>query len=269
DHLVSPTQKLSEDSSGSGITPQRRRRSRKAINSIAVLPLVNANPDPEMEYLSDGITEVLINNLSRMPKLRVMARSTTFRYKGSTVDPVRAGNELGVRAGLTGQVRQFGGNLVIGTELVDTSDGAQLWGEQYSRKLSDIVALQEEISNEILEKLRLKLGAKEKPPASQCCTESVEAYELYLKGRFYWNKWTREGFMKSIELFKHAIEKDPRFALAYAGIADAYGTLWFFNFLSAEEAIGPAREATLKALSLDDSLAEAHLALANMKLFHE
>ena len=269
-NLDSPTRLLHDDSSsGSGVSPQRKRRSRKTINSIAILPLVNASKESEMEYLSDGITEVLINNLSRMPKLRVMARSTTFRYKGHEIDPIRIGNELGVRAVLTGSVRQISGNLIIGTELVDVSDGAQLWGEQYNRKLSDIFALQEEISQEILEKLRLKLGSKEKKPSITCCTDSVEAYELYLKGRFHWNKWTKEGFLTSIQYFRKAIEKDSRFALAYSGISDAYGALWFFNFLTGEEAIEPAKEATMKALALDDTLAEAHLSLANMKLFYE
>jgi serine/threonine-protein kinase len=269
-HLDSPTQLLKDDSSShSGVSSQRKRRSRKAINSLAILPLINASTDPEMEYLSDGITEVLINNLSRMPKLRVMARSTTFRYKGQEVDPIRVGNELGVRAVLTGRVRQISNNLIIGTELVDVSDGAQLWGEQYNRKSSDIFALQEEISNEILETLRLKLGVKEKKPAINCCTDSVEAYDLYLKGRFHWNQWTKEGFIRSISLFKQAIEKDSRFALAYSGISDAYGALWFFNFMSGDEAIQPAKEAALKALALDDSLAEAHHSLANMKLFYE
>ncbi len=269
-HLDSPTQLLKDDSSsGSGVSPQRKRRSRKVINSIAILPLVNASADPEMEYLSDGITEVIINQLSRMPKLRVMARSTTFRYKGREVDPIGIGNELDVRAVLTGSVRHIGNNLIISTELVDVSDGAQLWGETYNRKLADIFALQEEISSEILETLRLKLGSKEKKQSITCCTDSVEAYELYLKGRFQWYKWSKEGFFSAIELFQQAIRKDPNFALAYSGISDAYGTLWFFNYLPAEESLEPAKAAVTKALALDDSLAEAHLSLANMKLFHE
>src|SRR5262249_39954249 len=155
----------------------------------------------------------------------------------------RVGNELGVRAVLTGRVRQISNNLIIGTELVDVSDGAQLWGEQYNRKSSDIFALQEEISNEILETLRLKLGAKEKKPTLTGCTDCVEAYDLYLKGRFHWNRWTKEGLIRSISHFQQAIEKDPQFALAYSGISDAYGALWFFNFMTGEEAIQPAKEA--------------------------
>ena len=262
--------KTSEDSStGSHTKPAPKRRSRKAINSIAILPLANAGSDPNMEYLSDGITEVLINSLSRLPKLRVMARSTMFRYKGRDIDPLQVGDELGVRAVLTGRVLHINGNLIIGTELVDVSDGSQLWGEQYNRKMSDIFAIQEEISNEILDKLRLKLGGKEKKLAVTCCTESTEAYELYLKGRFFLNRWNREGFERAIEFFEQAIAKDPDFAMAYSGLSDTYGILWFFNVLSTQDALPKAEAAALKALELDDSLAEAHLSLANMKLYHE
>jgi serine/threonine protein kinase/Flp pilus assembly protein TadD len=256
-----------DSSSGNQVTPLRKRRSRKAINSIAILPLVNASSDPNMEYLSDGITEVLINSLSRLPKLRVMARSTMFRYKGIDIDPLQIGNDLGVRAILTGRVRQINSNLIIGAELVDVSDGSQLWGEQYNRKMSDIFAIQDEISQEILDTLRLKLGGKEKKIAFQCC--NTEAYELYLKGRFHWNKWNLEGFQRSIEFFEQAIALDPNFALAYAGLSDTYGILWFTNVMSSEEALPKAEANALKALELDGSLSEAHLSLANMKLYYE
>ena len=256
-----------DSSSGNQVTPLRKRRSRKAINSIAILPLVNASSDPNMEYLSDGITEVLINSLSRLPKLRVMARSTMFRYKGIDIDPLQIGNDLGVRAILTGRVRQINSNLIIGAELVDVSDGSQLWGEQYNRQMSDIFAIQEEISQEILDTLRLKLGGKEKKIAFQCC--NTKAYELYLKGRFHWNKWNLEGFQRSIEFFEQAIALDPNFALAYAGLSDTYGILWFTNVMSSEEALPKAEANALKALELDGSLSEAHLSLANMKLYYE
>jgi serine/threonine protein kinase len=258
---------IDDSSSGTQATPLRKRRSRKAINSIAILPLVNASSDPNMEYLSDGITEVLINNLSRLPKLRVMARSTTFRYKGLDIDPLQVGNDLGVRAILTGRVRQINSNLIIATELVDVSDGSQLWGEQYNRKMSDIFAIQEEISQDILDTLRLKLGGKEKKVTIQCC--NTEAYELYLKGRFHWNKWNLEGFQRSIEFFEQAIAIDPNFALAYAGLSDTYGILWFTNALSTKEALPKAEATALKALQLDGSLSEAHLSLANIKLYYE
>ncbi|MEW6131303.1 MAG: protein kinase [Acidobacteriota bacterium] len=263
------TVKLSEDSFPSATMTPPKRRSRKAINSIAILPLVNASNDPNTEYLSDGITETLINNLSRLPKLKVMARSTTFRYKGQNVDPLLVGNELNVRAVLTGRVLQLGENLVIGTELVDASDGSHLWGEQYQRKLSDIFKVQEEISNEILDQLRLKLGSKEKKVSFNCCTESTRAYELYLKGRFHFNKWTYEGFSHAIDFFQQAIAIDKKFALAYSGLADSYGTLWFFNLANSDEVVKKARDYTLRAIELDDNLAEAHLSLANMQLFYE
>jgi eukaryotic-like serine/threonine-protein kinase len=262
--------KTSEDSStDSHSAPTPKRRSRKAINSIAILPLVNASSDPNMEYLSDGITEVLINSLSRLPKLRVMARSTTFRYKGRDIDPLQVGNDLGVRAVLTGRVRQINGNLIIGTELVDVSDGSQLWGEQYNRKMSDIFSLQEEISNEILDKLRLRLGGREKKLAVNCCTRSTEAYDLYLKGRFHFNLWDWDGFQRAIEFFDQAIAKDPHFALAYSGLSDTYGALWFLNYMPEQEPLPKAKAAALRALELDETLAEAHLSLANMLLYYE
>ena len=269
--LDAQTVKLSDPTAPSTplAPPTRKRRSRKVINSIAILPLLNASTDSSMEYLSDGITETIINNLSRLPKLRVMARSTAFRYKGRDVDPVQVGGELGVRAVLTGRVQKINGNLIIGAELVDVDDGSQLWGEQYNRTISDIFKLQEEISNEILVTLRPKLGGKAKKVSFTCCTESTEAYELYLKGRFNWNKWTYESFLKAIEFFEQAIEKDPHFALAFAGLSDAYGALWYFNLLPPTETLPKAETYALKALALDNSLAEAHLSLANMELFYK
>ena len=190
-------------------------KTRKSIDSLAVLPLANAGGDPETEYLSDGITETLINSLSRLPDLRVMARSTVFRYKGKDVDPLEAGRELRVRAVLTGRVLQRGDGLVVKAELVDLTDGSQLWGEQYSRKISDIFAVEEEIARQILEALRLKLTGEEKEDLTRRYTESSEAYRLYLKGRFYWNKRNSEGVRRGIEYFSRAIEADPEYALAY------------------------------------------------------
>jgi eukaryotic-like serine/threonine-protein kinase len=260
-------QSTGEHSSGVQTSTSRKRRSRKAINSIAILPMVNASSDPNMEYLSDGITEVLINSLSRMPKLRVMARSTTFRYKGREIDPLQVGNDLGVRAVLTGRVLQINGNLIIGTELVDVSDGSQLWGEQYNRKMADIFSIQEDISNEILDKLRLKLGARGQKMAVQCC--NTEAYELYLKGRFHVNKWNAESYHRALDFFHQAIAIDPNFALAYTGLSDTYGSLWFTNQMPGNEALPKAEASALKALELDDTLAEAHLSVANMKLYYE
>ena len=201
-----------EDSS-SGMTDAgaapRRRRSRKAIDSIAILPFANVSNEPDTDYLSDGITESIINNLSQLPRLRVMARSTMYRYKGKSVDPQQTGRDLGVRAVLAGRVLHRGETLLISTELVNVTDGSQLWGEQYSRHLDDIFAVQEEISNVISDKLRLKVSGKEKKQLSKRHTENTEAYQLYLKGRYYWNKWTEEGFNKSMEYYERAIEHGP------------------------------------------------------------
>jgi serine/threonine-protein kinase len=248
-----------------------RRRSRKAINSLAVLPLVNVGADLNAEYLSDGITESIINSLSQLPKLRVMARSTVFRYKGREVDPQEVGRNLGVRAVLTGRMHKLDGNVVIGAELVDVTDGSQLWGEKYNRELSDIFALQEEISNEISEKLRLKLTGEEQRRLTKRYTENTEAYQLYLKGRYYWNKRTIEGFKKAIEYFNQAIEEDPSYALAYAGLADCYALLGSdeYGALPAREAMPKAQAAAAKALQIDEEMAEAHVSLAYAKLLYD
>jgi TolB-like protein/Tfp pilus assembly protein PilF len=247
-------------------TPVRKRPSRQAIDSLAILPLVNASADPNAEYLSDGITESIINSLSQILKLRVMARSTVFRYKGREVDPQTVGRELGVRAVLTGRALQLGDSIVIGTELVDASDGSQLWGEQYRRKFSDIFALQEEISREISEKLRLKLTGAQKKHLTKRYTENPEAYQFYLKGRYYENKFFNEAALrKAIECFQQAIERDPTYALAYAGLADCYIRLSTFNLTPSKEGFAKARAAVLKALEIDDALAEAHTSLARIK----
>ena len=199
----------------------RQARVSKIIDSLAVLPFENASRDPEHEYLSDGIAGSLINTLATIPKLRVMAQSTVFRYKGRAIDPQVVGRELNVRAVLTGRIMQSGGALRIGTELVDVPTGSQLWGGQYDRKPGDIFAIQDEISGEISEKLRLKLTRAEKKRLTKRQTVDAEAYRLYLKGRHHWNKWTEDGFYKAIEYFQQAVEKDPAYALAYTGLADS------------------------------------------------
>lgn len=251
------------NASGTGKTqPGRRSRSRKAIDSLAILPLVNASGDPDTEYLSDGITESIINTLSQLPKLRVMARSTVFRYKGGEVDPQVVGRELGVRAVLTGRVLQRGELLIIKAEMADAGDGSHLWGEQYSRKLSDIFTIEEEISREISEKLRLKLSGAEKKQLAKRYTENSEAYQLYLKGRFHWNKRTEEALKKGIDYFKQAIESDPGYALAYAGLADSYNILASYSAVAPKDAFPMAKSAASRALELDSELAEAHTSLA-------
>ena len=235
------------------------------IDSVAVLPFVNVSADSNTEYLSDGISESIINSLSQFPNLRVMARSTVFRYKGKEADPQKVGQELRVRAVLTGRLLKRGDTLIVQTELVDAEKGSQLWGAQYNRKLADILRVQEEISREISEKLRLRLTGEEKVRMAKRPTENIEAYQLYLKGRYYWNKRTEEGFRRAIEYFSEATEKDRNYALAHAGLADSYIVLGEYALLPAKEAFAKAREAATKALELDDTLAEAHNALATVK----
>jgi len=250
-------------------TPTRRRRrsaKSKAIDSLAVLPLVNASGDTNMEYFSDGVTESIINALSKLPRLRVVAGSTVFRYKGREVDPQEVGQHLGVRAVVTGRVRQAGNGLTIAAEMVDVTDGSQLWGEHYTRDLSDIFAVQEEIAKEISEKLRLKLTAAERKRLTKRSTESTEAFHLYLKGRFFWNKRTKEALIQSIEYFQQAIEKDPAYAVPYAGISDCYTILVVRHGMSSAEGLLKAKTAAKKALELDSTLAEAHTSLAHALL---
>ncbi len=247
----------------------RAMRARKVIDSLAVLPLVNAGHDAEMEYLSDGLTESIINSLSQLPQLRVMARSTVFRYKGRELDPQAVGRELGVRAVLTGRVIQLNENLIIRTELVDVADGWQLWGEQYNRNSADLLAVQEEISREISEKLRLKLSGEQKKRLAKRYTVSTAAYQTYLKGRFYWNKRTLEGLRRGVEYFQQAIRLDPDYALAYAGLADSHLLMGSVEYgaLHPKEALQSAKIATLEALRLDGTLAEAHASLGYVRLF--
>jgi serine/threonine protein kinase/tetratricopeptide (TPR) repeat protein len=243
-------------------TATRRQRVSKIIDSLAVLPFSNSSGDPEHEYLSDGITGSLINNLATLPKLRVMAQSTVSRYKAREMDPQEVGRELNVRSVLTGRIMQSRGALRIGTELVDVITGSQLWGAQYDRKPGDIFAVQDEISNEISEKLRLKLTRAEKKQLTKRHTENAEAYRIYLKGRHHWNQWTEQGFYKAIEYFQQAVNTDAGYALAYAGLADCYVLLGWNCYLPPKEAFPKAKAAANSALQFDPDLAEAHTPLA-------
>jgi len=246
-----------------------KRASSKTINSLAVLPLVNASGDPEMEYLSQGMTESIINSLSQLRELRVLPRSVVFRYKAGDVEAQKVGRELNVGAVLTGRVLQRGDTLIIGAELVDVADGWQLWGERFNRTLRDIFAVEEEIAKEISEKLRLRLTGEEEKRLSKRYTKSSEAYQDYLKGRYYWEKWTEDGWKKGIGYFEQAIQKDPTYALAYAGLADSYVYLGWFSVLPPKEAYSKAKAAAIKALEMDDGLAEAHNSLASVKATYE
>lgn len=249
----------------------KKKRTRKAIDSLAVLPLINAADNAEIEYLSDGITECLINSLSKLPKLRVVPRSTVFSYKNSDIDPLEIGRELGVRAVFAGRVLQIGETFVIKTELLDIANEAQIWGEQYRREMTDIFTLQNDIAEDISEQLKLKLTGEEKKNLRKRYTENIEAYNFYLKGRYFVTaKRIEEWIKKGIESFKKAIDLDPNYALAYSGIAEAYGFLasstggW-----SPRKAYPKAKAAALKALELDDTLGEAHCSLGFFRLLYD
>ncbi|MEW6730361.1 MAG: protein kinase [Acidobacteriota bacterium] len=245
------------------------RQTRKTIDSLAILPLANTSLDLNAEYLIDGITESIINSLSQFPKLKVMARSTVFRYKNQPVDPQQIGQQLNVRALVTGRAVQLGDTLNIQVELVDVFDGSQLWGEQYQRKLTDIFVLQEEISRNISKKLLTKLSGEEQRHLAKRYTNNTEAYQLYLKGRYHWNKRTSDSLKKSIEYFNLAIEKDPCYALAYAGLADSYVLLANYGGMPPKESIPKAKAAAQQALSIDETLAQAHCSLAHAIAFYD
>jgi serine/threonine protein kinase/tetratricopeptide (TPR) repeat protein len=247
----------------------RPQRVSKNIHSLAVLPFENASGEAEHEYLSDGITGSLINTLATVPKLRVMAQSTVFRYKGRKIDPQAIGRELNVRAVLTGTIMHLGGSLRIGTELVDVATGSQLWGTQYNRKPDDIFVVQDEISSEISGKLRLQLTRAEKKRLTKHHTENAEAYRLYLQGRHHWNRWTEQGFYKAIDYFQQAVEKDPSYALAYAGVADSYVLLGWNSYLPPKEVFPKGKAAATTALQLDPELPEAHASLAALLWLHD
>jgi serine/threonine protein kinase/tetratricopeptide (TPR) repeat protein len=267
-HLSSasnPGSRAATQQSGSFRAPRVSR----IISSLAVLPFENVSRDPENDYLSDGITGSLINNLATVPKLRVMAQSTVFRYKGREIDPQAIGRELNVRAVLTGRMMQSGGSLRIGTELVDVATGSQIWGAQFDRKPGDIFTIQDEISNEISGKLRLQLTRAEKKRLNRRHTEDAEAYRLYLQGRHHWNRWTEEGFYKAIGYFQQAIEKDSSYALAYTGVAESYVLLGWNSYLPPKDAFPKGKSAALTALQLDPDLGEAHTPLAATLWLHD
>ena len=240
---------------------------RTTINSIAVLPFANVSGDPNTEYLTDGLTESLIERLSRLPNLRVMSRSSVFRYKGKEIDAQQAARILNVEALLLGQVVQRGDDLIINVELVRTTDGSYLWGARFNRKVEDILTVQQDITREISESLRLSVTGEEQRQVARRSTENPEAYQLYLRGRYFWNRRTEEGLRKSIEYYEQAIKSDPNFALAYVGLSDSYGmtTSTASTFPPGEAAL-KAKEAALRALEIDDTLAEAHVALARVKM---
>ena len=245
-----------------GVFFWRTRNGQGEISSLAVLPFVNASNDPNSEYLSDGITESLINNLSEIPNLSVIARSSVSRYKGREIDPQTVAKELKVEALVMGRVIQRGDELTISSELIDARTNRNLWGERYDRKLSDALAVQQEITGAISTKLRERLSGETKAQIAKRETTNPEAYQLYLKGIYYWNKRTPETLEKSKDYFNQAIDKDPAYANAYAGLANYYVAAPDYEPIPENEAAGKAKAAAEKALAIDNSSPEAHAALA-------
>ena len=238
------------------------------IDSLAVLPFVNATADASQEYLGDGLTESLISTLSQVPDLKVMARSTVFRFKGKDDDPQKIGQQLQVRAVLIGRITQHGDEMGVQTDLVSTSDGSELWGSHYERKAADITQLQGDIARDISKRLRVQLSGEKQQRLGSAGTTNPEAYRLYLEGRQLWYGRTPEGLTKSIDLFQQAITADPSYALAYAGLGDTYNVIPSYRAgVTSQQAGLLADAATHKALELDDSLPEAHLARAGFLTF--
>ena len=236
------------------------------IHSIAVLPFANAGADPNIEYLADGMTDGIIGGLSRVPELRVMARSTVFSYKGKETNAQKVGKELNVDAVLTGRVAQRGDVLTIQADLVSVADGSELWGQKYNRRVADLLNVQEDISREIYENLRPKLTGQATLQLAKHYTDNPEAYQLYLQGLYYRNKWTEVGLTKAIDYFKQAAERDPNYALAFAGLADAYNFLGDTGYVAPKQVRQNNTSAATQSLKIDDTLPEAHISLA---LVHE
>ncbi len=263
--LAAALRSLLTDSSTTTPTVARRRA---RMRSLAVLPFVNAGGETEADYLSDGITESIINSLSQLPKLRVIPRSTVFAYKGMAVNPRSVGLALNVDSLVTGRVMQQGSLLNIQAELVDVTTETQVWGDQYRHPVSELISLQEQIAWQISEALRIRLTAPEKRRLRKRATGSGDAYQEYLRGRHEWSKWRADGFHKAIGHFEAAIKIDPKYARAYAGLAETYGVMGYYGHLATDVAMTRASAAAYAALDLDPGLAEAHAAMGVCRMFH-
>lgn len=250
-------------------TSTTRGARKRAISSIAVLPFENAGGDPSYEYLGDGLTESIIDELSEIPKMSVAARSTVFRYKGRQIDAKTAGSELNVGAVITGRVSRRGDTLTIAVELVDASTGLRLWGERYSRPNSDIFAIQDDIAVQVKQQLGSTLGRKAVASPRRSRTPKPAAYEAYLKGRYYWNKRTEGELRKGAQFFEEAIALDPTYAAAYGGLADFHIILGWYSYVPPGDAYPRARAAANKAIELDPDLAEPHVSLGFVSLLHD
>jgi len=232
-------------------------KAENSIQSIAVLPFIDESADPDAQYINDKIAESLINSLSKLPQLRVVPRSVVAGYKGKEIDPRKVGEELNVRAVVTGRIRRHGDIINIQADLIDLQNVAQLWGQHYDHKVSDVLLVQDDISRDIFENLRVKLNVEEK--------KQLEAYRLYLKGRNAWNKRTSDALQEAIDFFNQAIAIDPNYGAAYAGLADCYNMLVVYGRLEPKEGFPKAKEAAQRALEIDESSAEAHSSLAFIK----
>ncbi|MGI8735040.1 MAG: hypothetical protein ACR2LM_17265 [Pyrinomonadaceae bacterium] len=237
------------------------RKTPTSIQSIAVMPFINESGNSDVEYLSDGMTETLISSLSQLPNLNVKARSSVFRYKGKEIDPKKIGVELSVQAILNGRVAQRGELLTLTLELVDAQTENVIWSQQYNRKQADLVTLQSEIARDVSSKLKSKLSGADVAKVEKNYTANPEAYQLYLKGKFYWNKRTGGSLKQAADFYQQAIEKDPNYALAYSGLAETYVLFSSYDVAPATDSMPQAKAAAQRALELDDSLAEAHTAL--------
>ena len=246
-----------------------RKNNAASIQSIAVMPFVNEGGNADVEYLSDGMTETLISSLSGLPNLNVKARSSVFRYKSTNTNSQTIGKELNVQAILNGRVVQRGDDVVLYLELVDAQTGNRIWGDQYNKKLANLVSLQNEIAVDVSQKLRNKLSGPEEQRVTKNYTANSEAYQLYLKGRFYWNKRTFDDFNRAIPYFQQAIEKDPNYALAYSGLADCYTLLAVSGVVPPKDLMLQARAAATRSLALDDGLAEGHASLGEILSYYD
>ena len=245
-----------------------RPKTSQTIDTIAVLPFANASGNADGDYITEGLTESLIASLTHVPQLKVKSRNSVFRYKGKEIDAQQIGTQLGVSALLTGRVSQHGDLVEVSAELTDVRDNTEIWGEHYSRKTSDLIALQQQIASDLVDKLRSKLSSREKQQVTHQGTQNSEAYELYLKGRYYWNKRTINDLRTAISYFNQAIGKDPQYAMAYAGMADVYDVLPDYKG-DPNDTYPKARTAAQRALELDPTLARAHVVLGDYKFLHE
>jgi TolB-like protein/Flp pilus assembly protein TadD len=261
--LITDLERVKTSGSIYSLAPEKR------MPSVAVLPFVDMSPQKDQEYFCDGLAEEIINALAQLENVRVIARTSAFSFRGADNDIRDIGRQLNVDAVLEGSVRKAGNRLRITGQLINVDDGYHLWSERYDREMDDVFAIQDEITLAIVDKLKIKLLGEKKERFCKCEAMGFEAYDLYLKGRYFWNKMTEEGVKKAIGYFQQVIDKAPDCALAYAGLADCYNVLPFFSAISPRETYFGAKEAVLKALEIDETLGEAHTSLASILVRYE